>query len=107
MIHADLNKQGPRRAPRGDWPGGINQEGATGGPVSHDTMYGRTEDEWQQREDAGWELLKERAAERPGDAPMTPPCPAVTRTPSWRLGQACLNLTSASKLAARRWATSW
>ncbi len=40
--------------------------------MSHDIMYGRTEDEWQQLEDAGWELLKERAAERPGDAAHAP-----------------------------------
>jgi len=31
-------------------------------------IYGRTEEEWQQLEDAGWEFLKEKAAERPGDA---------------------------------------
>src|SRR6266571_7444942 len=31
-------------------------------------MYGRTEEEWQQLEDAGWVFLKEKAAERPGDA---------------------------------------
>ncbi len=35
-------------------------------------MYGRTEEDWQRLEDAGWEFLKEKAAERPGDVAHDP-----------------------------------
>jgi hypothetical protein len=35
--------------------------------MSKGVMYGRTEDEWQELEQAGWDYLKERAAERRGD----------------------------------------
>jgi hypothetical protein len=40
--------------------------------MSHGAMYGRTEHEWQQLEQAGWDFLKERAAERRGDATDDP-----------------------------------
>lgn len=35
--------------------------------MDHGVRYGRTEDEWQQLEDLGWEFLKEKAGERRGD----------------------------------------
>jgi len=35
-------------------------------------MYGRTEDEWQELEQAGWDFLKARATERRGDAAHDP-----------------------------------
>jgi hypothetical protein len=35
-------------------------------------MYGRTEHEWQELEQAGWDFLKEKAAERRGDAAHDP-----------------------------------
>jgi hypothetical protein len=35
-------------------------------------MYGRIEGEWQELEQAGWDFLKARAAERPGDAAHDP-----------------------------------
>jgi hypothetical protein len=41
-------------------------------PLNRDAMYGRHEDEWQQLEDTGWEFLKQKAAERPGDAAHDP-----------------------------------
>jgi hypothetical protein len=40
--------------------------------MSQDMKYGRTEDDWQQLEDAGWEFLTEKAAERRGDAGHDP-----------------------------------
>lgn len=40
--------------------------------MGRDAMYGRTEDEWQELEDASWEFLKDQAAERPGDAAHDP-----------------------------------
>lgn len=40
--------------------------------MSHGAMYGRTEHEWQQLEQAGWDFLKGRAAERRGDATHDP-----------------------------------
>jgi len=45
---------------------------STGEPMSQSAMYGRTEPEWQQLEQAGWDFLKERAAERRGDATHDP-----------------------------------
>jgi hypothetical protein len=35
-------------------------------------MYGRTEHEWQELEQAGWDLLKAKAAEHCGDAAHDP-----------------------------------
>jgi hypothetical protein len=40
--------------------------------MSQGTMYGRTEDEWDQLEQAGWGFLTHRAAERRGDAAHDP-----------------------------------
>jgi len=40
--------------------------------MSGGTMYGRTEHEWQELEQAGWDLLREKAAERRGDATHDP-----------------------------------
>jgi hypothetical protein len=41
-------------------------------------MYGRAEDEWQELEQAGWEFLKEKAAERHGDPAHDPTVPYGT-----------------------------
>ena|ERR1700678_1126707 len=43
-----------------------------GKPMSHGVMYGRTEDEWQELEQAGWDFLRERASWRQGDAAHDP-----------------------------------
>jgi len=40
--------------------------------VSGSAMYGRTEREWQELEQAGWDFLKAKAAERRGDAAHDP-----------------------------------
>jgi hypothetical protein len=40
--------------------------------MSGGAMYGRTEDEWQELEQAGWDFLREKAAERRGDATHDP-----------------------------------
>jgi hypothetical protein len=40
--------------------------------MSGSVMYGRTEHEWQELEQAGWDFLKARAAERRGDATHDP-----------------------------------
>jgi hypothetical protein len=40
--------------------------------MSGGAMYGRTEHEWQQLEQARWDLLKEKAVERRGDAAHDP-----------------------------------
>jgi hypothetical protein len=40
--------------------------------MGHGTMYGRTEDEWEQLEHAGWDLLTQKAGERRGDATHDP-----------------------------------
>lgn len=40
--------------------------------VSGNATYGRTELEWQELEQAGWDFLKARAAERRGDAAHDP-----------------------------------
>jgi len=40
--------------------------------MSGGAMYGRTEHEWQELERAGWDFLKEKAAERRGDAAHDP-----------------------------------
>jgi hypothetical protein len=43
--------------------------------VNNRGKYGRTEDEWQQLEQAGWDFLKEKAAERRGDTAHDPTVP--------------------------------
>jgi hypothetical protein len=40
--------------------------------MSGGAMYGRTEHEWQELEQAGWDFLKEKAAGRRGDAAHDP-----------------------------------
>jgi len=40
--------------------------------MSHGAMYGRTEQEWQELEQAGWAFLKEKAAERRANATHDP-----------------------------------
>lgn len=40
--------------------------------MSGSTTYGRTEGEWEELEQAGWDYLKAKAAERPGDAAHDP-----------------------------------
>jgi hypothetical protein len=45
---------------------------SAGVPMSGGTMYGRTEHEWQELEQAGWDFLREKAAERRGDATHDP-----------------------------------
>jgi len=40
--------------------------------MSGGAMYGRTEHEWLELEQAGWDFLKEKAAERRGDAAHDP-----------------------------------
>ena len=40
--------------------------------MSGSVMYGRTEHEWQELEQAGWDFLKARATERRGDAAHDP-----------------------------------
>jgi hypothetical protein len=40
--------------------------------MSHGVMYGRTEDEWQELEAAGWDFLRQKASERRGDATHDP-----------------------------------
>lgn len=40
--------------------------------MSGGTIYGRSEHEWQDLEQAGWAFLKEKAAERRGDAAHDP-----------------------------------
>jgi hypothetical protein len=40
--------------------------------MSHRVMYGRTEDDWQDLEQAGWDFLRERASERRGDTAHNP-----------------------------------
>ena len=40
--------------------------------MSGSVMYGRTEREWQELEQAGWDFLKARATERRGDAAHDP-----------------------------------
>ncbi len=46
--------------------------------MSNRGMYGRSEDEWQELEQAGWEYLKEKAAERRADMAHDPTVPYVT-----------------------------
>lgn len=40
--------------------------------MSGGAMYGRTEREWQALEQAGWDFLEDKAAERRGDAAHDP-----------------------------------
>jgi hypothetical protein len=40
--------------------------------MSGSAMYGRTEGEWQELEQAGWDFLKVKASQRPGDAAHDP-----------------------------------
>jgi len=48
------------------------RHGRAGAAVSASAMYGRTEHEWQELEQAGWEFLKARAAEHRGDTAHDP-----------------------------------
>jgi hypothetical protein len=75
--------------------------------VSGGAKYGRTEGEWQELEQAGWDFLKAKAAERRGDAARDPTVSTATRTWNWLPGRASPLLTSTSKLTERRWATCW
>ena len=75
--------------------------------MSGSVMYGRTEHEWQELEQAGWDFLKARATERRGDAAHDPTVSYsdANEELAARTGQSPLDF--GGKATARRWATCW
>jgi hypothetical protein len=73
--------------------------------MSGGAIYGRSEHGWQNLEQAGWAFLKEKAAERRGDAAHDPTVSYsdANEELAARTGQS----TSAGKPSAQRWATCW
>src|SRR5262245_29667975 len=60
-----------RRQPRGRWIAAAVAKLA-GAPMSREAMYGRTEQEWQELEQAGWDFLRGKAGACRGDAAHDP-----------------------------------
>ena len=75
--------------------------------MSGGVMYGRTEHEWQELEQAGWDFLKEKAAERRGDATHDPTVSYSDANEELAVRTGQPRSTSASKSAARPWVTCW
>jgi hypothetical protein len=64
---------GRARAPLSlDWDLACGHQARAGVPMSDTAKYGRTEREWQERDQAGWDFLKAKAAGRRGDAAHDP-----------------------------------
>jgi hypothetical protein len=64
---------GRARAPLSlDWDLACGHQARAGVPMSDTAKYGRTEREWQELEQAGWDFLKAKAAGRRGDAAHDP-----------------------------------